>query len=233
VLTSPSLLAGASRARLSDRRAGDLELWTLWVDDLEPEQLDLSVLDAQERRRSEDLARAGDRLGYAAGHVLLRELLSRRLGVAPEEVTYRREACPCCGGPNGRPVLDGPVRSPYFSISRSAGVVLIGIATAPVGVDVQVVAQRAIASDVSTLLHADELGEVRSAARSERAVVFTRLWTRKEADLKGVGTGVAHDLATEYVGTRGSATGPRGWAIIDVPIAVGYVAAAATRRQAD
>lgn len=231
MLTARSPLAAAVRARPSDPRAGDLELWTLWVDDLQPGELDLSVLDAQERRRSEDLARAGDRLGYTAGHVLLRELLSRRLGVAPEDVTYRREACPCCGGPNGRPVLDGPVRSPHFSISRSAGVVLIGIATTPVGVDVQVVAQRAIASDVSTLLHADERSEVLSAARSERPVVFTRLWTRKEAYLKGVGTGVAHDLATESVATRGSVAGPRGWAIIDVPIAAGYVAAAAMQHQ--
>lgn len=198
--------------------------------ELASSELDGSALDAGEQRRARDLIRAEDRLAFLAGHILLRQLLSEKLGCRPHEVSYVRRPCPVCGGPNGRPVLDRAAHPLHFSMSRSSGLTLVAIASVPVGVDVQALAEPEAASEVGALLHPAEAQEIESAPRSQRAEVFTRIWVRKEAYLKGIGTGVAHDLATNYLGTRGRAEAPQGWGLVDVPVPAGYVAAAATAR---
>ena len=221
----------ASTVLSEDRDEEGLGVWALRVADIDSSQLDLSVLDAGERRRAATLVHGADRLSYIAGRILLRELLGRRLGLASAGVAFRRELCPSCGGPNGRPALDGDARSPHFSISRSGGVVLIAIAAVPVGVDVQIFPHDETPSEVSSLLHAEERSEIASAAPSKRTEVFTRLWTRKEAYLKGIGTGVAHDLDAEYLGTRPHGAAPPDWTVLDLPVAAGYAAAAAIKRR--
>jgi 4'-phosphopantetheinyl transferase len=222
-----SPLAAASLALSGVPDQGRLDVWTLRVADVEASRLDLSALDARERRRAAALTRSADRRSFMAAHVLLRELLCRRLGLAPEQVAYRLEPCPSCGGPNGRPALDADAGWLHFSTSRSGGLVLIGIASVPVGVDVEVFPPHEVPSEVSALLHADERSEISRAAPSERTAVFTRLWTRKEAYLKGLGTGIAHGLEVDYLGEEQHAATPRGWTVLDVPVAAGYAAAAA------
>lgn len=201
--------------------------------DLPATGLDSSSLDPRERRRAQGLSGGAERRGYVVAHILLRELLSRRTGLAPEEVVYRREPCPSCGGPNGRPALDGHPRSLHFSMSRSGGLVLIGIASALVGVDVEVLPDYGVPSEVATLLHADERRAIFAAAPGERADVFARLWTRKEAYLKGIGTGVAHDLDAQYLGKPPHPAAPRGWTVLDIEVPAGWAAAAAVQSCGD
>ncbi len=198
---------------------------------LVPAELDASVLDAEEQRRLRALARAEDRLAFVAGHVLLRQLLSERLGCAQKDVSYARRPCPVCGGPDGRPALDRAASPLYFSMSRSQGLVLVAIASVPVGVDVQALAETDVADDVAALLHPAERREIESAARGERAEAFTHIWVRKEAYLKGIGTGVAHDIAAHYLGTGSDPDTPPGWTLVDLSVPSGYLAAAATAAQ--
>ncbi|MDQ6806412.1 MAG: 4'-phosphopantetheinyl transferase superfamily protein [Actinomycetota bacterium] len=194
-------------------------------------QLDASVLDEEERSRAARL-RGGERTGFLAAHILLRQLLGRRLGVAPGVVAYRREACPRCGAPRGRPALDGPGPTLHFSLSRRAGVVLIALAPVAVGVDVEAVPPDATVADVAELLHPAEREQILAAGAATRAEVFTRLWARKEAYLKGIGTGVAHDLGADYLGTDELVPGPPGWTVVEVPVASGYGAAVAVQSTA-
>ena len=206
-----------------------MDLWVLRVADVDVRQLDLLLLDVEERRRAAKLARACDRSGYVAAHIVLRQLLGSYLGLPPQAVTYFREPCPCCGASHGRPAVDRPARPLHFSLSRSDGVVLIGIASAPVGVDVEALPQPETVAEVSALLHPAERTEIASAAPSKRAAVFTRIWTRKEAYLKGIGMGVIHDLAADYLGTEERVAAPRGWTVATVPITVGYAGAVAVQ----
>jgi 4'-phosphopantetheinyl transferase len=110
--------------------------------------------------------------------------------------------------------------------------VLVGVAEAPIGVDVEALATRELAEEVSSLLHPEERGEIVAAAPEMRALVFTRLWARKEAYLKGIGIGVTGDLAADYVGSDGRAPGPAGWTVLDVPVGTGHRAAVALRSPA-
>jgi 4'-phosphopantetheinyl transferase len=222
--SSISVDAGSASAVL---QAEGVELWVLRMADVDAAKLDRSLLDAQERRRLDRLTRPDDRWRYVGAHLLLRQLLSRHLACTPREVTYRRDPCPRCGAPNGRPAVDGATQPLHFSLSHSAGIVLIGIASAPIGVDVEALASEEASSEVSALLHPAERSEIFSAVPAMRSEVFARLWTRKEAYLKGLGTGIAHDLASDYLGTERRAAAPPGWTVVSLSAPQGYAAAAA------
>jgi 4'-phosphopantetheinyl transferase len=200
------------------------ELWTLELADLDPAEIDPSLLNEHELRRAARLGHESDRLCFTAAHQLLRQLLGVRLGCQPEEVVYGRERCPTCGGPEGRPVVRQPSAALHFSLSRAETVVLIGLASAPIGVDIQ---QISSAHDVVALLHPREQQEIQSVPLEHRDEFFTRLWVRKEAYLKGTGTGIAHDVAADYVGSFPHPDAPSGWKMFDVPVPAGYRAAVA------
>jgi 4'-phosphopantetheinyl transferase len=158
-------------------------------------------------------------------HAELRRLLGERLGMAADELEFVREPCPLCGELHGRPAIKS--NRIHFSIARRPGVALIGIARRPVGVDVEVVAADGTADDVEPLLHPGERDELHDAPAAERPRAFARIWTRKEAYLKGIGAGVTGDLARDYVGIENRAAGPEGWIVIEVPAPDGFAAAAA------
>jgi 4'-phosphopantetheinyl transferase len=223
-----SPLSRAIRSSCSRQLSGEsLHLWGL--DATQSVDLGGSYLDHHEEGRAALLYRPRDRARYVLAHVALRELLSRYLEIPSHDVAYARQPCPTCGGPNGRPAVDRAARPVHFSLSTSGDVILIGIATAPVGVDVQVLAGSGAVGDVAELLHPAERAELSATAPSERVMAFTRLWTRKEAYLKGLGVGVAHGTATEYLGLQQRAPSPRGWSVIDVQVPPSYASAAAVR----
>ncbi|MET7646810.1 4'-phosphopantetheinyl transferase superfamily protein [Streptomyces sp. NPDC005426] len=185
------------------------------------------VLDAGELDRAARLALAADRSCYVAAHVALRLLLGARLGVAPDAVPLTREPCPSCGGPHGRPATGGGV---HFSLSHTRGVALLAFADAPVGVDVEVVPTPEVVSEIAGQLHPAESRELAELPAEQRPAAFGRVWTRKEAHLKGEGTGLAGGLAAEYMGTGLlPRPGPAGWTVTDVEVPAGYAAAVAVR----
>lgn len=185
-----------------------------------------AVLDDTEWRRAGELRHARDRTCYLAAHVALRLLLGAHLDIAPDRIRLRRMPCPLCARPHGRPVVDG---GPHFSLSHSGHLVLLAVAVTPVGVDVQEFPAEDVADEMSGALHPRERRELAARPPGERAAAFTRAWARKEAYLKGIGTGLARDTSLDYVGTApGHAVGPAGWHIEDVLVPPGYAAAVAT-----
>ncbi|MEV5604961.1 4'-phosphopantetheinyl transferase superfamily protein [Streptomyces sp. NPDC052299] len=184
------------------------------------------ILDASELTRMERLAFPADRACYAAAHLALRLLLGARQGLAPEAVRLTRERCPSCDGPHGRPATGGGT---HFSLSHTRGVALLAFADAPVGVDVERVPDARVVAEVSGQLHPAEAAELAGLPQEERPAAFARVWTRKEAYLKGEGTGLAGGLDREHVGTGPRPVGPPGWAVTDVAVPAGYAAAVAVR----
>jgi 4'-phosphopantetheinyl transferase len=105
---------------------------------------------------------------------------------------------------------------------------LIGIADVPVGVDIEQVPPPDVVAELSPSLHPRETAELAAEPDLTRPVAFARAWARKEAYLKGIGTGLSRDLARDYVGAGPRpGTGPRGWALGDVAVPEGYAGACA------
>ncbi|MFG2177301.1 4'-phosphopantetheinyl transferase family protein [Streptomyces abikoensis] len=207
--------------------AGALDLWLLRLPGpwLGAAALDEAPLDGEERARADSFTHPFDRAGYVAAHLTLRRILGAYLGVAPGAVELAREACPCCGGPHGRPAAPG---GPSFSLTRGDGLVLIGVAAAPVGVAAERLPTVHTVTEAARSLHPAEHHEVMAAPVVRRPAVHSRLRVRKRAYLKGLGAGLGRSPALDYVGNGGPDTPPwpTGWTIVDVPAGPSSAAAA-------
>ncbi|MEU2073874.1 4'-phosphopantetheinyl transferase superfamily protein [Streptomyces sp. NPDC013489] len=122
--------------------------------------------------------------------------------------------------PHGRPVLTSSALE--FSLSYSQDLVLIGAASNPIGVDVEPAPQLEVAEQLATVLHSAECEEIDTALPEDRPAVFARLWARKEAYLKGLGTGLGREASADDV--RGDLPG---WYLTDLPVGSGYAVALA------
>lgn len=175
---------------------------------------DHDLLDDVERAALGRLRRPADRDRYVAAHAHRRRLVAAHLGVPARHVRFTPAACPLCGGPHGRPVVAGG--GVEVSLSRTSDLVAVALAPAVVGVDVEALDRAVGIRDLESALHPAERATVpdRTAA--------LRLWVRKEAYLKGRGTGLGVDPAGVDVSTD-----PPGWRIVDVAAGPAHLAAVA------
>ncbi|MFG2641342.1 4'-phosphopantetheinyl transferase family protein [Streptomyces sp. NPDC048370] len=186
------------------------------------------VLDAAEHARLGALRAEADRDRYLVAHVALRRVLGERLGLAPAAVRIVRRPCTDCGGPHGRPVVAGDTGT-HFSLSHAGDLVAVAVAEVAVGVDVEEVPPPdVVAATAPTVLHPEELRELAALPEAARPAAFARCWTRKEACLKALGTGLNTPPATVRVGTGLRAVALPGRHQADVPTLPGYAAAVAT-----
>ncbi|MER5465927.1 4'-phosphopantetheinyl transferase superfamily protein [Streptomyces sp. NPDC002668] len=210
---------------------GSPDVWLLRLSDTSEAFTDATTLDASERKRAATFAQPADRIRFTAAHVMLRAVLGSYLAVPPADIRYVREECPCCGGPHGRPALLGFPNDLHFSLSHRSDLVLIGVAGAPIGVDVELVSDVQGSNELALMLHPDEQREAQALDPVRRPRAIARLWTRKEAYLKGLGTGLGRDPAMDYIGL-GTPGGPQpqvDWHLLDIPVDRGYVASVAMR----
>ncbi|MDQ2755955.1 MAG: 4'-phosphopantetheinyl transferase superfamily protein [Actinomycetota bacterium] len=161
---------------------------------------------------------------------LLVRAVAQHLEVAPSRVRIA-SVCPVCrSSEHGRPIVAEPAGTHlHLSLSRAPGLVAVAVTEAgPVGVDLEEVARTAFAGFAAVALHPDE----RAGTSAERGCV----WTRKEAFLKAVGTGVnldprevrmsgPHEPAALREAPVGLVTSPV-W-IEDLPLPPGFAGATA------
>ena len=219
-------------------RAGHVDLWRVSLDD---HVADLSarraVLTSQEAARADRFAFPENRDLYVLTRGRLRTLLGGFLDVAPRSVRLRL-------GERGKPELDGPHRAAgvWFNVAHSGRLGCIAITTeGPVGVDVERIRPDVATSGLAErFFSAPEVAALRrlSAPAQERA--FFECWTRKEAYIKALGTGLAERLdrfavslgpgcPAELRWVADGPTEPPQWTVSDVDVDVGYVAAMAIR----
>ncbi|PYC83772.1 phosphopantheine-transferase PgaX [Streptomyces tateyamensis] len=194
-----------------------LDLWLIRPPKLEDAGLlDLSELDAAEHRRAASFIRPVDRVTYSSAHIGLRRLLGGYLDLAPQEVAFTREPCPGCAEPHGRPAVAHPPAPVHFSLSHCRGLAMVGVAPVPVGVDVELRPRPRTVETVLPALHPGEQEELTAVPLEARLELFGRVWTRKEAYLKGLGTGLSRAPGLDYLGADPSRR-PPGWTVLDVP----------------
>ena len=147
------------------------------------------VLSSDEAERAARFVLPGLGEAWAGAHVLLREVLGRATLIPAADVQIRT-------GEFGKPSVDGV----EFSLSHTGSVVLIGLGDLPLGVDVEKIPEGRTAGQVGSGFHPQETEELLDLPADARPEAFARVWVRKEALLKAIGTGLSRGISRDYVG---------------------------------
>jgi len=159
-------------------------VWKIALDDM-PSADDIGWLAPGEHAVAARFVFERDRRRYLAAHVALRKTLATYLGDRPENLHFE-------SGGFGKPLLVH-AEPCAFNLSRSGDVAVIAVAPdGQIGVDVELV--RAMPSSMTLAMHnfcASEREPLQALAGLQRDTTFLRCWTRKEACLKAIGSGLS------------------------------------------
>jgi len=165
---------------------GQLDLWrfSLARPLAEIERL-ACLLNEMERLRAARLLDRGKAHAFIASRGRLRTILARYLDQAPAALEFSF-------GPQGKPRLAGSCEASLcFNLSHSGDWGLLAVtAGSPVGVDIELIDdQVAYESLAVRFFSPEEKAALAQFSPVRRRRGFFRIWTRKEALLKGLGTG--------------------------------------------
>jgi 4'-phosphopantetheinyl transferase len=195
------------------------------------------ILSPDERARAARFHFERDRQHFTATRALLRTLLASYVGSEPANLVFRYSE-------KEKPSL-APQTSQHpveFNVSHSGTAALLVFARGrALGVDIEIIRDD---FDPAALAHRffskHEQSQLAALDLSERYSGFFRCWTRKEAFIKAVGTGLSLPLDQFDVSLRPGdehallATRPEAaeagmWSLQEVPVGEGYVGALCVR----
>jgi 4'-phosphopantetheinyl transferase len=179
-------------------RAHDVDVWRAALDDQPVETMRFmqALLSADEVRRAHAFFFDRDRRRYVIARGILRLLLSRYLDRAPQEIVFRY-------GSSGKPALAPEFNGAplFFNVAHSEGLALFAFTrVGEIGVDVEWMRDLPDWEQVAeAAFSAHELEQLRACPPELRRDEFFRAWTRQEAVLKALGSGLtgARQITTE------------------------------------
>ncbi|CAM3073084.1 4'-phosphopantetheinyl transferase superfamily protein [Cupriavidus taiwanensis] len=227
---APLVLPEPQRLALPD---GAVQVWMLDDAQVNPACARLAqTLAPDERARALAYRHPRHCNAYIARRGLLRWLIGGYLRCQPEALRFAVTAF-------GKPVLQWPQAGLAFSVSQTDGTALLAFALdCCLGVDVE---RRGGGHDVPGLgrgIFSAQEAQALARARTGSADALLSLWTRKEALLKALGTGLAADptaYTTEDDRGRGAGrwrashhgTALSGWTCVDLEVGAAFRAALA------
>jgi len=162
-----------------------------------------STFSPREHARADKFAHDAHRFRWCASRGTLREILGAALGIPPAQVGFT-------AGAHGKPALHPSCAPPgglelHFNISHSAGLALLALARAEVGVDIELPLARRRTDDLARRFYAPgEQQRLFAEPDAEaRASYFFRLWTCKEALMKATGEGLSRPLGSYQIELQG------------------------------
>lgn len=159
----------------------------VWLAELHTEPADslLASLSDRERQRAARFVFARDRRRYLAAHCALRHLLAVRTGVPASALQFLE-------GPQGKPALHG-TRACAFNLSHSEDIALVALAEdGDIGIDVEMLRPMPDAVELAQRnFSASECAELAATPPPQQDLAFLLGWTRKEACLKAIGSGLS------------------------------------------
>lgn len=192
-------------------------------------------LPSEEARQASKHRFAKDCREFVVRRAVLRQLLARYSRQRAAELHFGF-------GRDGKPVLRN-VEGLHFSMSHACGVAVVAIARHPVGIDLEHVQKdlfgpsscgRALFGEalVEQCLSDREQSYVRGLPAEQRNQALYRCWTRKEAVLKALGTGLLYppQQVNVIAGTKKTCAirlFGRDWLVRQVAAPRGYAAAVA------
>lgn len=184
----------------------DIKLWLVDLA-LPMAHEDWAVLSPPEQDRAARFRFDRDARRYRTSHAALRQILGGVLDMAPAALAFVE-------GSHGKPrLLDDSAPPLHFNMSHSGEWALIGVSMErPIGVDLEVITPM----DDAELLAQKNFSAAEQAAflrtpADQRLEAFFRCWTRKEACLKALGSGLSIEPHEFEAGLDGQ---PRDTAIL-------------------
>jgi 4'-phosphopantetheinyl transferase len=222
----------ADHCRLSPwchpRDAGEVHVWSRFVDTADDLAGDLTLLDDAERAQAARFRFERDRRRYVRRHAFARRILACYLGTAPREVGFQRSV-------KGKPELH-PRCEISFNMSQADDMTVVAVAQGRrVGVDVERVRTIDDAMGIADGLFAPwEVELLVSMPPATRSSAFLVLWTRKESLVKAMGGGLSIPLDSFSVLTQAADTSGRPvsrlgelpYAFAPLAVPAGYVGSA-------
>ena len=169
---------------------------------------------------------------YEIGHGALRVILAGYMNEEPAAIQFTH-------GPRGKPFVAGS--GPFFNLSHSGKLALIGVAPVEVGLDVEKVRHLESLVEIARRHFSPSEFDALSAMEGEqRQLAFYRCWTRKEAYIKALGEGLSMPLDVfdvslceqpRLLACRDGREGADKWSMVDVSPGPEFVGAAVLRTQ--
>ena len=154
----------------------------------------VNYLSRKEKVRSERFRFNADRDTYILSHGFLRYILSKKLNVNPVEVIFKDDK-------NNKPGLTG--NSYYFNLTHSRDAFAFAVSRLYyLGIDIENSDQDIDILPIINSYFGKKEKEFILGSESDRQDRFFLLWTRKEALLKAIGTGIVNDLTQIQVSER-------------------------------
>lgn len=149
--------------------------------------LDLvNYLSRKEKLRSDRFRFNADRDTYILSHGFLRFVLSKKLNVNPVDIIFKTDK-------NNKPRLPG--NSFYFNLAHSREAFAIAVSRQYyVGIDIENADQDIDILPILNSYFGQEEKKFILESETDIQNKFFLLWTRKEALLKAIGTGIVNDL---------------------------------------
>jgi 4'-phosphopantetheinyl transferase len=174
-----------------------------------------------------------DKDRFTAARAALRTILAAYLSLAPRELVFSYS-------PKGKPELSPRFRDSHvqFNLSHSGGRALLAVARdARVGADIELIdTHRATAAIAERFFSPVEFATLQAVSENQKNQAFFQCWTRKEAYLKALGTGLTlpldsfdvsfgPDASPALLRSAASADESEHWRVYDIPSGRRYVAA--------
>jgi 4'-phosphopantetheinyl transferase len=164
-----------------------VHFYSLDVEDVELEQLG-RLLSADESARARRMLNPVVRRRYMAGRGKLRRLVAQYLGKGSEGVAF-------ADGEQGKPYLADPTEHQRlrFNLTHKYGRAALALSGgSEVGLDLEELREAMPFQRMAERFFvAEETEELLSLPQDKQLAAFFRCWTRKEAYLKGLGTGLS------------------------------------------
>jgi 4'-phosphopantetheinyl transferase len=158
----------------------DLWIWSLGGD---PGPL-AAHLSPEEEARAARFVRPGDGDAYRIGRGRLRAILGGLTGTAPGALVFDTN-------PQGKPSLAG---GPSFNLSHSGGLAVLAVGPAGTALGIDIEAPRAVEEGVARRFFSPAEQAALAGWPGDWLDGFFRIWTRKEAVVKGCGPGLSMPL---------------------------------------
>jgi 4'-phosphopantetheinyl transferase len=198
-------------------RAGEVHVWRVSLEQPPERRAEfLQILNDEERARARRFHFDKHRNHFVVARGVLRMLLGRYLDAKPEALQFHY-------GAYGKPALKEREGGMCFNVSHSHETALFGfVQDRQIGVDIEYIKRDFSTEDIARRFFTDsEVESIESNLPAERVAAFYRCWTRKEAYIKAIGSGLSQPLNEFDVNCLPE------WSLIDLEPREDYVGALA------